>query len=143
PRVLTIGKQGQLEMTPAAEVEKLRGPMQRASVSTGQPCTIKLDTLRREIHLASTFSTGKVSLRLTSGSRQLWDLTIDVAANTIRSGDVTFPLPGLPWPNPSLRLFVDGSVVECFIGGREALTSRVYGLKSGASELIITAEGSK
>jgi beta-fructofuranosidase len=37
-----------------------------------------------------------------------------------------------------LRLFLDGSVIETFIGGREALTSRVYGLEPDETELEIT-----
>jgi beta-fructofuranosidase len=143
PRVLTIGAQGQLEMSPAHEIETLRGPEKRTSLEPGQPHRIKLDGLRHEIQFTTGFSTRRVSVQfLTSGAKG-WELTIDIAGNSIRCGDVSFPPPGLPWPRPSLRLFLDGSVIESFIGGREALTSRVYGLKPGISELTISIEGTK
>ena len=75
--------------------------------------------------------------------RSVWALTIDIAGNSIQCGPINFPLPGLPWPRPSLRLFLDGSILESFIGDREALTSRVYGLQPGASELVVFVEGAK
>ena len=37
----------------------------------------------------------------------------------------------------ALRIFIDGSVIESFIAGREALTSRVYSVRPGESELEI------
>jgi beta-fructofuranosidase len=143
PRVLNIGKQGQLEMNPAIEVEKLRGAAHHVSVAPGQPSRIQLDTLRHEIHLDSQISTGKVSVQLLTSGAKAWELTLDIAANAISCGNTTFPLPGLPWPRPALRLFLDGSILESFIAGREALTSRVYGLKPGASEFVVSVEGSK
>ena len=73
---------------------------------------------------------------------KVWELTIDVAGNVIRCGDVQFPLPSLPWPRPELRMFLDGSVIESFIGGRETVTSRVYSLKPGETELEVGLEGS-
>ena len=64
--------------------------------------------------------------------------------NPVQCGEIQFPLPqstlGLC---PSLRLFLDASIIECFIGGREALTSRVYSLKPGDSELVVSLDGGK
>lgn len=142
PRVLTIGKQGQLEMNPAHEVEKLRGAREQVSLEPGKPCRIQLETLRREIHLTAGFSTRRVSVQLLTAGAKIWELTLDVAGDRVQCGDIQFPLLNLPWPRPCLHLFLDGSVLESFIGGREALTSRVYGLKPGASELTISVEGS-
>ncbi len=143
PRVLSIGAQGQLEMKPAVELEKLRGPAERFSLEPGQPQRIKLDTLRHELHITAGFSTRRVSIQILTPGTKVWELTIDIAGNSIQCGPVSFPLPGLPWPRPSLRLFLDGSIVESFIGNREALTSRVYGLKPGASELVVSVESAK
>ena len=143
PRVLTIGAQGQLEMKPAHEIESLRGPEERTSLEPGQPHRIKLDDLRHEIQFTAGFSTRRVSVQLLTSGATVWELLIDIAGDSVRCGDIHFPLPNLPWPRPSLRLFLDGSVIESFIGGREALTSRVYGLKPGISELTISIEGTK
>jgi hypothetical protein len=38
-------------------------------------------------------------------------------------------------------MFLDGSVIESFIGGREAITSRVYDLKVGDTQLEIAFTG--
>jgi hypothetical protein len=39
-------------------------------------------------------------------------------------------------------MFLDGSVIESFIGGREAVTSRVYTLKPGETEIEVSLTGS-
>lgn len=82
-------------------------------------------------------------MRLLTGGSKDWELVVDVAGNTIRCGDVSFALPSLPWPRPTLRLFLDASVIESFIGGREAITSRVYTLKPGETELEVSVTGAR
>jgi hypothetical protein len=72
-----------------------------------------------------------------------WELTMDVAGNAVQCGEISFPMGALPWPMPEIRLFLDGSVIESFIGGREAITSRVYGLKAGATELEVAVAGDR
>ena len=144
PRVLTIGAQGQLEMNPAKEVESLRGPLENATVSAAAPYRRKLAGLGLELHLPGNILVpSATTVRLLVEGKPEWELVIDTDKKEVRSGDTQFPLPGLPWPQPSLRLFLDGSVIESFIGGREALTSRVYTLKPDATELEITTTDSK
>lgn len=141
PRVLTIGAQGQLEMSPAVEVEKLRGTVEQIAVKPDAPFRRKLVTLRQELRIPIDLSPGAVTVRLLAGGGKVWELAVDVAGNAVRCGDISVPLPALPWPRPGLRLFIDGSVVEAFMGGREALTSRVYGLKPGETELEVSVAG--
>jgi len=142
PRVLTIGAQGQLEMHPAREMEKLRGAEERATVTAEAPFHRKLDELTRELHLdINLFLQSVIAVRLLVESRPAWEMIVDVPARQVRCGEIEFPFPGLPWPRPDLRMFLDGSVIECFIGGREALTSRVYTLKPGETEVAVTVEG--
>jgi beta-fructofuranosidase len=143
PRVLAVDAQGQLEMKPPVEIESLRGPEERTSLEPGQPHRIKLVGLRHEIQFTAGFSTRRVSVQLHTSGATVWELILDIAGNSVQCGDIHFPLPNLPWPRSSLRMFLDGSVIESFIGGREALTSRVYGLKPGISELTISIEGTK
>ena len=141
PRVLTVGQQGQLEMNPAAEVEKLRGAAEKVSLDEGKPFRRKLTELRQELHVPVGFSAKAVTVRLLTNGSKVWELTVDVAGNAVRCGDISFPLPGLPWPRPGLRMFLDGSVIESFIGGREAITSRVYALKTGETEIEVEVTG--
>jgi beta-fructofuranosidase len=144
PRVMTIGAQGQLEMNPGVEVEKLRGPVERVTLKPGIPFRQELATLRRELRVSIGLLTpGAVTVRLLAKGGKAWELSVDVAGSAVRCGDIRFPLPGLPWPRPTLRMFLDGSVIETFIGGREVLTSRVYGLKPGETELEVTLSGTK
>jgi beta-fructofuranosidase len=142
PRVLQVGDPGQLIMDPAHEVERLRGPGEHLLVASASPFRRKLAELRCELQLRmSLFETRTVAVRLNQAGEPAWELAIDIPANEIRCGSVRFPLPGMPWPRPGLRLFLDGSVIESFISSREALTSRVYGLKPGETELEVTLTG--
>ncbi len=144
PRVLTIGAQGQLEMNPAHEVESLRGERDEAVVSAAGPYRRKLSDLAIELHVpGNLLLPATTTVRLLVDGRAAWELAIDTTGKEVRCGETKFPLPGLPWPHPTLRLFLDGSVIESFIAGREALTSRVYALKPGATELEITTTGAK
>jgi beta-fructofuranosidase len=142
PRVLTVGGEGQLEMHPAKEVENLRGSVAKAQVEDGKPFKRTLPHLRQEIHVpVGLFAGGATSTRLLVEGKPVWELTIDVAGNEVRSGEVRFPLPFQPGPRTGLRLFLDGSVIEAFIGGREALTSRVYTVKPDSTELEVAYSG--
>jgi beta-fructofuranosidase len=144
PRVLTIGQQGQLEMNPADEVKTLRGPIDKTALTSATPYRLKLAALRHEFQIpVGLFSVKAVTVRLLTAGATSWELTIDVAGNLIHCGAISFPLPSLPWPRPSLHLFLDGSVIESFIGGREAITSRVYSLKPGQTELEVSFNGEK
>lgn len=144
PRVLTIGAQGQLEMNPAKEVESLRGTREEAVVSAAAPYRRKLSELVIELHVpGNILLAATTTVRMIVDGKLEWELAIDTSAKEARCGETKFSLPGLPWPHPTLRMFLDGSVIESFIGGREALTSRVYTLKPGATELEITTTGSK
>ena len=141
PRVLTVDSKGQLEINPAAEVKSLRGPVEHVKLTPQNPWRAHLTTLRHELSIPISLSARAVSVRLFTAGAQVWELTIDVAANAIHCGEETFPLPSLPWARPSLDLFLDGSVIESFIGGREALTSRVYEVKPGATEVEVAITG--
>jgi beta-fructofuranosidase len=141
PRVLTIGAQGQLEMQPAAEVAKLRGTGEKAIVSSVSPFRRKLTELRQELRIPVDLSAHTVKVRLLAGSSEAWQLAVNVGGDSIRCGDISFPLPSFPWPRPALHIFLDGSVIESFIGGREVITSRVYTLKPGETELEVSVTG--
>jgi beta-fructofuranosidase len=143
PRVLTIGARGQLQINPAVEVESLRGAVENVQVKSGTPYRTTLDALRHELHLPIGFGTGGAIVRILTGDTAVWELAIDVAGNAIRCGKINIPLPSLPWPRPALRIFLDASVIESFIGGREAITSRVYALKPGESQIEVNVTGEK
>ncbi|WP_348262525.1 glycoside hydrolase family 32 protein [Telmatobacter sp. DSM 110680] len=138
PRVLTINSEGQLEMNPAAETAKLRGPAESAELKAETPCKQTLATLRRELLIPLDHAKPKISIRLSTTGKAIWELLIDVPASLVTCGDITFALPPTLRPDDALRIFIDGSVIECFFAGRECLTSRVYEVRPGDTELEIS-----
>ena len=54
----------------------------------------------------------------------------------MRCGGKSFPLP-------ELRMFLDGTVIELFIGGRETLTRRVYTLEPGETQIEVAVKGAR
>jgi len=137
PRVLAVNRDGYLEMSPAGECGKLRGEVQSVNVSLSEPSRIKLETLRHEISIPLGAESPRFAVRLLTENQRAWELAVDVAGRTITCGDVAVPLPQPPWTNNALRIFVDASVIETFIVGREAITSRVYSVAPGKTELQI------
>ena len=140
PRVLTVGEQGQLEIRPAAEVAKLRGIGEKATVQAGTPFRRKLSDLRQELRVPIDLSMGTISVRLLTNESEVWHLVVNLKSDSIRSGNISFPLP--PFPSAlGLRIFVDNSVIESFIGGREVITSRNYSLAAGETEVEVSIDG--
>jgi hypothetical protein len=128
-------------MHPAAEVLKLRGPEDKGTVKAGQTFRRTLAELRQELYVPVDFSINTTTVRLLVGGKEVWKLSINIPADTVHCGDASFPLPHFPWPRPALHMFLDGSVIESFIGGREAVTSRVYSIKPGETELEVSVLG--
>ena len=141
PRVLTIGEQGQLEIRPAAEVAKLRGAAERATVQADTPFRRKLAHLRQELRVPIDFSMGAITVRLLTRGNEVWHLVVNVKGDSIRTADVSFPLPSFPYPMLGLRIFIDNSIIESFIGGREVITSRSYSLAPGETEVEVSIAG--
>jgi beta-fructofuranosidase len=142
PRILRIGQRGELEISPSLEVEKLRGPVEKKTLDVNAPYRLRLNTLRHEfLATIGSLSGGSLSVRLVVNNNPVWDLVVDLGGNIIRCGDISFPPPSLPWPKPEVRLLLDASVIEAFIGGQEALTSRVYSVKPGDTDVEITYKG--
>jgi beta-fructofuranosidase len=137
PRALTVNHDGQLEMNPAAECEKLRGAVESATVTAEAPLRKKLTSTRRELFIPLGASSPKIAVRLLTSGAKAWELVVDVTGALVTCGDDSFGLPQTPWANDSLRIFIDASVIESFVVGREALTSRVYNVDPGKTELEI------
>ena len=141
PRVITIDADGQLKMSVAAEVEKLRGKQERLMLKDGEPVRRRLATLRHELGLRLGGGSQKVAVRLLARGGAVWEMVLDAEEGTVRCDEASFALAKTPTRDAELRLFVDGSVMEAFVGGREAMTSRVYGLKPGKTELEVVVTG--
>lgn len=136
PRVLGVDAAGKLTIMPAAEIESLRGQRIASAVSTAhEPGTWRwpLAALRCEISLRADVP---ATVRLRTRGVAVWELKLDPASGDVRCGDRSFtaetPARSLP-----ARIFLDGSVIETFIGTTDALTSRVYSVVPGETVLEV------
>ena len=139
PRVLDVDAHGNLTMTVAAEVELLRQVQIQQSLNPSTQ-SIRFSSLHQEFELRLAPQTSAATVRLLAAGKPAWELHLDNAAHTARSGGRSMPLPALAADAPALRLFLDASVIEAFLGSAQALTSRCYTLQPGNTELEITLD---
>lgn len=133
PRVLQVDAAGRLTMMPAAEVESLRGARIAASTETAGTWRWTLASLRCELSLRTDTP---ASVRLRVRGAMEWELRLDPASGEVQCGERSFtaeaPARSLP-----TRVYLDGSVIETFIGTSDALTSRVYTTIPGETVLEV------
>jgi beta-fructofuranosidase len=133
PRVLEVDAAGKLMMMPAAEVESLRGA--RVASTQKQPGTWRwpLEALRCELSLRAE---APATVRLRTRGTVVWELHLEPATGEVKCGEQSFtadtPARSLP-----TRIFLDGSVIETFFGTSDVLTSRVYTVASGETDLEV------
>ena len=106
----------------------------------GVPFKQTLTTLRRELLIPLGNARPKISVRLLTSGNSVWELVVDVPASLVTCGDITFAMPPQIKPEDAIRIFIDGSVIESFIAGRECLTSRVYNLAPDKTDLELTLQ---
>ena len=137
PRVLTVDADGHLKSHPAREVDSLHEPVETVEPDGNRPWKRPLSTLRA--HLTLSFpgeAPQPVRIRLLHRNAPIWELELDTEKHEARCGQIRFPLPN----SPDLDLYLDGSVVEVFLGGSQAITSRVYGLRPAETEIEVTGD---
>ena len=137
PRVLTVNSDGWLEAKPAVETEKLRGALEARTLAPDAPLRQPLATLRRELRISLGESAQKIAVRLFTDANKVWELSIDLSAGRAICGETSFALPATGWADDSLHIFIDASVIESFVVGREVLTSRVYNIAPEKTEIEI------
>lgn len=141
PRVLTLDAAGRLNIAPAKEVESMRGPVERAQVRAGKPYGRILEHLRCEVRIGAAQAQAALTVRLVVKGEDAWTLALDGATGATTCGDVRFTVEGAEGRGPELRLFLDGSVLESFLNATDAVTSRVYTVQPGATELVVECSG--
>ncbi|MBX9399036.1 glycoside hydrolase family 32 protein [Streptomyces sp. TRM72054] len=134
PRVVDVRPDGTLRVVPAPELELLRAaePFVTAPGRTRLPEAY--DLLVTAAHGLTTVSV--------SGERLTIGLDPDGRTATVRYEDsdpVVVPLPH--GEEPTVRVLVDGSLYEVFVGDRATVTQRVYRRPGDAAELVVTGAG--
>ena len=157
PRELSLGPDGRLRQRPAAELRELRegdldlpdslalGAGERDRFDAGSQA-LELDL---EVRLDDAEAVELSVFESPDGSEQTpitysrdGTLTVDRAAASAddRSFGGTQRMDVTPYDGPlSLRVFLDGSVVELFANERHCLTSRVYPTDAASTRFSLTA----
>ena len=143
PRVLGVNAEDQLTMRVAAEAEKLRGAPMRGTLKGGAQ-NLPLDLLHQEVALNLAPHTQSATLRLLVDKKPAWELVLDWRSGTGRCADRTFPLPARTAAPAPVRLYLDASVLEAFVGDTAAITTRCYTILPShiALEVTLDAAGS-
>ncbi|MEU9475818.1 glycoside hydrolase family 32 protein [Streptomyces sp. NPDC048191] len=143
PRVVDVRPDGSLRVTPAPELELLRAPEPFATAPGRVPLPVSYD-----LTVTARGATGVTLLR--AADRAL-TVRLDPAAGTVvldrggwprtgagGSAPVTVRVP--PGPDLALRVLVDGSLLELFVGDRAVVTERVYRRPDDVAELEVEGE---
>ncbi len=143
PRVLGVNAEGRLTMRVAAEVEKLRSTPMRGTLKGGAQ-NLPLDLLHQEVALNLAPHTQSATLRLLVDKKPAWELVLDWRSGTGRCADRTFPLPARTAAPAPVRLYLDASVLEAFVGDTAAISTRCYTIRPShiALEVTLDAAGS-
>ncbi len=158
PRVVDMGPEGHIRQRPAAEVRELRqrqvAEQSSLTIEAGDRHSLNVTGRSLELELevglydASAFELSvfespdrerRTLVRYTEDNELLVDRSS--AGADSRGEPETQRMPVTPYDEPlSLRVFLDGSVVELYANERHCLTSRVY---TGAEQdgLSVATEG--
>jgi beta-fructofuranosidase len=122
PRVLSLGPDNTLRMDV---------PPEFASLRTGT----QINQRAGEINCKFKVGQGACGLELRSGTTPLFAIHYDGASSATIGGKTVSVSPDRDGLS-SVRLFIDGSVIETFVDCKEAVTARCYARSPGAIEVV-------
>jgi beta-fructofuranosidase len=127
PRALSLGPDNRLRMDV---------PPEFASLRTGT----QINHRAGEINCKFNVGQGACGLELRSGTTSLFAIQYDGASSLTIGGKTVALLPDRD-EFSSVRLFIDGSIIEAFIDSKEAVTARCYTPAPGAIQVAWTGPG--
>jgi beta-fructofuranosidase len=153
PRVLTLGGDNCLLMEVASELTSLRrntteiGKLQSSSELMKALASAVIHNRSGEV--LCTFSTAgdecslELQLQSRSGASRMIALAYSKAngAPFVAVGDRLLPLSPNADGDSTLNLWIDGSIIEAFIDGRQVITTRYYGAPDEVGEVRVVWNG--
>ncbi|MEU6511560.1 glycoside hydrolase family 32 protein [Streptomyces sp. NPDC046942] len=146
PRVVDVHPDGSLRVFPAPELELLRAPMPFVTAPGRAPLPPSYDL--------TVTARGATTVTLLRAADRELTVRLDPAAGTVvldRSGwprtgamaaegsaPITVGVP--PGPALTVRVLVDGSLLELFAGERAMVTERVYRRPDDVAELVVAGD---
>lgn len=153
PRVIDVDPAGALRVTPAPELQLLRAAepfVTRPGVRVPLPGACDLTVTARSrttVSLARSASGAELTVVLDPGEgtvtldRDGWPRTGGQGPVTVGTGG-RGSLPPAAGPREiTVRLLLDGSLLELFVDDRACVTERVYRRPDDVPELLVTGEG--
>lgn len=138
PRELTVGDDGELRMRFLPESELLRGAtMSLPSGIVGsdgpQFALSRMELSNPAVELSLNIIPRPFKLRLSDGRNEIISLSYDPSRSMreLQIGREFASIPIVSGGKIELHMFFDGSVIECIINGRAALTTRTYVAPAG------------
>ena len=159
PRVLSLAPDGALRMSPAPELEALRGACFKAedmALRAGDDVLLPLEgeCLEIEAELAEVSASCSLKLRCSPREDEVTVLSYDALnqqlsvdttraslATDVERGVTIAPLELAPGEQLRLHIFLDRSVLEVFANDRVCLTSRIYPSRPDSRRVQVTAAG--
>ncbi|WP_369269004.1 glycoside hydrolase family 32 protein [Streptomyces sp. R11] len=143
PRVVDVHPDGALRVVPAPELELLRAA-EPFVTSAGSPTA-----LPEAYDLTVTASARTTVSLLRSASDAELTVLLDPDAGTVTLDRGDWPRTGREGSGPivvgapagEVRVLVDGSLLELFVGDRAVVTERVYRRTGDIPELVVTGSG--
>jgi beta-fructofuranosidase len=155
PRVLSL-RGGELWQAPAPELRALRA--EETAVSERVEGEHRLDHSGSALEIVAEFEGDAaevgVAVRRSPDREEVTEVLVNRAESRLRvdrrdstrasepeTDAQTGPVPGEEATATTLRVFVDGSVVETFVDGRATAASRVYPTREDATGVALLARG--
>lgn len=145
PRTLDTRPDGSLRVAPAPELRLLRAPtpfVTEPGVRVSPPEAYDLTVTARSlttVSLLRSASGAELTVRLDPDERTV-TLDRDGWPRTGARGPVT---TGVPEAEITVRILVDGSLLELFVGDRATVTERVYRRAGDVPELVVRGAGAR
>ena len=159
PHELRLDEDGRLASRPIAQVRALRRAERHQAeliLEKGERYALPLQGRQLEIELTLEASSGglafdilaapggpeRTTLRLMPGAGRLeLDLSASSKSSDVKKPILTTELPASTFGTRTLRVFIDGSVVEAWVDERCALTGRAYPTDDMAAGLFLSSLG--
>ena len=119
PRVLDLHPDGRLLMSPAPELDAMRGPRTRFRLAAGESIPLPAGPVDAEL-MVRTLEEGPVTLRIGDATGHLVMVVATEATGLL-----------------GIRVVIDGSLVEVFVGGGQTFTERRYAVRDGSWQLSV------
>ena len=127
PRVLNVNSAGELEMRVVSQIDQLRSPagvVTRTTSGTVQSIAASIPGLSGEVSVGFVASASWAIFSLDTEPDTL--LRVRSEGTSLFIDDQALPMKTAVGERVKFNVYLDGSIIECFVNDRIAFTKRVY-----------------